>query len=60
MGYGLSGDTPSDGGGVQGETDKGGQGAHLDPLRLFLTHLRLFSRGSIPFIWRVLSAFPPA
>jgi hypothetical protein len=34
-------------------TDRGVQGAHLNPLGLFL-------RTSIPFIWRVLSAFPHA
>jgi hypothetical protein len=44
----------------QGETDRGFMGAQLNPLSLFLTHLGLFSRSSIPFIWRVLSAFRPA
>ena len=34
----------------RGETDRGAQGAHLNPLGLFL-------RTSIPFIWRVLRAF---
>ena len=35
----------------------GVQGAHLNPLGLFLDPLDLFLRTSIPFIWRVLSAF---
>jgi hypothetical protein len=43
-----------------GATDGGVQGGHLNPLGLFLTHLGLFLRTSTPFIWRVLSAFPPA
>ena len=35
----------------------GVQGAHLNPLGLFLNPLGLFLRTSIPFIWRILSAF---
>ena len=37
----------------QGERDKGVEGDHLNPLGLFL-------RTSLPFIWRILSAFLPA
>jgi hypothetical protein len=43
-----------------GRNIQGVQGAHLNPLGLFLTHLGLFLRTSTPFIWRVLSAFSPA
>jgi hypothetical protein len=35
------------------------QGAHLNPLGLFLNPLGLFLRTSMPFIWRILSAFLP-
>jgi len=35
------------------------QGAHLNPLGPFLTHLGLFLRTFKPFIWRVLIAFLP-
>jgi hypothetical protein len=40
-----------------GRNRYGVQGAHLDPRGLFLNHLGLFLRTSIPFIWRILSAF---
>jgi hypothetical protein len=43
-----------------GRNRSGVQRAHLNPLGLFLTHRGLFLRTSIPFIWRVLSAFLPA
>jgi hypothetical protein len=36
-----------------GENKYGVQGVHLNPLRLFL-------RTSMPFTWRILSAFLPA
>jgi hypothetical protein len=36
-----------------GETETGGSGGSLEPLGLFL-------RTSIPFIWRIVSAFLPA
>jgi hypothetical protein len=35
----------------------GAQGSHSNPLGLFS---RTFLRASIPFVWRILSAFPPA
>ena len=38
---------------ARGERDRGSRGAHLNPLGLFL-------RTSIPSVWRMLSAFPPA
>ena len=41
------------GAGRGGRKRSGVRGAHLSPLGLFL-------RTSAPFIWRVLSAFPPA
>jgi hypothetical protein len=39
-----------------GRKRKGVQGAHLPVNR----PLGLFFRTSIPFLWRILSAFPPA
>ena len=47
-------------GAAPGETDMGAQGAHLNPLGLFLNFLGLFLRTCIPFVWRILSAFLPA
>ena len=47
--------------GRQGATDSlGVQGAHLNPLGLFLNPLALglFLRTSIPFAWRILTASP--
>ena len=44
----------------RGETDRGVQGAHLNPLGLFLNPLGHFLRTSIPFIWCIMSAFLPA
>jgi hypothetical protein len=41
-----------------GSNRQGVQGAHSNPLGLFLNPLGLCLRTSIPFIWRVLSAFP--
>jgi hypothetical protein len=38
---------------LPGRNRYGVQGAHLNPLGLFL-------RTSVPFIWRMLSAFLPA
>ena len=43
-----------------GSNRSGVQGAHLNPLGLFLNPLGLCLRTSIPFIWRILSAFLPA
>ena len=43
-----------------GATDRGFRGAHLNPLDHFFNPLGLFLRTSVPFVWRVLSAFPPA
>jgi hypothetical protein len=45
-----------------GETDRGVQGAHLNPLGLFLNPLGLFLLTYILlfFLWRILSAFQPA
>jgi hypothetical protein len=40
-----------------GSNIQGVQGAYLNPLGLFLNLRGLFLRTSIPFIWRVLSAF---
>jgi hypothetical protein len=40
-----------------GSNRSGVQGAHLNPLDLFLNPLGLFLCTSIPFIWRILSAF---
>ena len=48
------------GGKKRGATERGVQGAHLNPLGLFLNPLGLFSRTSIPVTWRVLSACLPA
>jgi hypothetical protein len=45
------GDPPSR---TQGERDRGVQGAHLNPLGIFL---RPPLKPSVPFIWRILSAF---
>ena len=39
------------------EQQIGGSGGSLEPLGLFLNPLGLFLRTSIPFIWRILSAF---
>jgi hypothetical protein len=41
------------------EKQIGGSGGSLEPLGLFLNPLGLFLRTSIPFIWRILSAFLP-
>ena len=40
-----------------GSNRSGAQGAHSNPLGLFLEPLGLFLRTSRPFVWRVLSAF---
>jgi hypothetical protein len=40
-----------------GRNRQGVQGARLNPLGLFLNRLGLFLRASIPFAWRILSAF---
>ena len=42
------------------EQQIGGSGGSLEPLGFFLNPLGLFLRTSIPFIWRILSAFLPA
>jgi hypothetical protein len=42
---------------VHGRNRYGVQGARLNPLGLFLNPPGLFLRTSIPFIWRILSAF---